>query len=204
MKQGEAVKFDQFFPRDMAQEIYDYIQEQLYSPHNRWAMVVQDADDNAAHNLKSTDYIIMVHHIDENDIDLYNRIESMVNHLIAPYTDLVMDTAMVYAFRRGNGFPWHNDKMLPPEYYNREVMRIRPENRFGTLTMYMNKDWEEEWGGLFGYIQDGKTSFIRPDFNTAMMISSDIQHKVTPVTPPIPKQGKEYFRTSIQFWLKHV
>ena len=204
MKQNFVKKFEGFFPRDMAQELYDYIQEQLYSPHNRWAMVVQDGDENNQETGRISDYVILVHHILEHDPDLYNRIEKMVNHLIAPYTDLVMDTAMVYAFRRGNGFPWHNDRMLPPEYYNREVMRIRPENRFGTLTMYMNKDWKEDWGGQFCFVHEDETTFENPNFNTAMMISNDIEHRVTPVRPPRPTMGHEYFRTSIQFWLKHV
>jgi Rps23 Pro-64 3,4-dihydroxylase Tpa1-like proline 4-hydroxylase len=84
--------------------------------------------------------------------------------------------------------PWHND-------------RVRSKAR-EAITIYLNPQWEEDWGGIFLYKEDDTPrikGFI-PTFNAAIRNSGNLSHSVSIISP----DAKEP-RVSIQlFSLKHL
>ena len=83
--------------------------------------------------------------------------------------------------------PWHNDRINL--------------NAREAITIYLNPQWREDWGGLFLYKEDD-TPHIKgfiPTFNTAIRNSGNLSHSVSIISP-----DAEEPRVSIQlFSLKH-
>ena len=66
---------------------------------------------------------------------------------------------------------WHQDN----------IVREKPIDRIG-LTVYLNREWEDHWGGFFMYEDNDKLSAIRPKFNCAVCQTS-LKHCTTIISP---------------------
>src|SRR5215475_8007582 len=67
--------------------------------------------------------------------------------------------------------PWHNDKVSSKA---REA-----------ITIYLNPQWEKNWGGIFLYRED-ETPHVKgfiPSFNTAIRNSGNLSHSVSIISP---------------------
>lgn len=73
---------------------------------------------------------------------------------------------LCYAWTRGSYISWHNDGA-------HDV----------AITVYLNPDWELDWGGLFLY-EEAKNSIkaIPPKFNTAVKNTNEVLHAVSAIT----------------------
>jgi len=83
--------------------------------------------------------------------------------------------------------PWHNDQ-------------IKKKSR-EAITIYLNPQWKEDWGGLFLY-KENDTPHIKgfiPTFNTAIRNSGSLLHSVSIISP-----DAEEPRVSIQIFRKHL
>jgi hypothetical protein len=98
-------------------------------------------------------------------------------HLPQTYTQLQM---YYYIWTRNSGIASHND--------------AHPFYSFGA-TLYLNSNWDENWGGLFVYDDNGIKKVIAPEFNTMVVNDKLTQHRVTSVSPLATKM-----RMSIQIW----
>lgn len=62
-----------------------------------------------------------------------------------------------------------------------------------TFTAYLNRDWNEEYGGIFKWYKEGlEWETIVPKFNTMILNDGGIPHYTTPV------ETKKHLRVSIQ------
>ena len=84
-----------------------------------------------------------------------------------------------YAWMRNSGIALHDDGA--------------PHYSFGA-TLYLNKDWDADYGGLFVYEEDG-IKVILPEFNTMVVNDNRTPHRVTNVSP-LSNQT----RISLQIW----
>jgi Rps23 Pro-64 3,4-dihydroxylase Tpa1-like proline 4-hydroxylase len=71
---------------------------------------------------------------------------------------------MIYYWTRLSYIPWHDD-----------------ENHTGALTVYLNEEWDEDWGGYFLYKEDETIKAILPKKNFALLQQGGIKHATTPV-----------------------
>ena len=74
--------------------------------------------------------------------------------------------------------PWHTDV-----------------NGVGGMTVYLNKQWSRDNGGLFLYEDQGKINGIVPKQNLCVLQTGRTMHSTTPVLP----RGK--LRCTLQVWL---
>ncbi len=74
------------------------------------------------------------------------------------------DSIMIYYWTRLSYIPWHDD-----------------ENHTGALTVYLNEEWDEDWGGYFLYKEDETIKAILPKKNFALLQQGGIKHATTPV-----------------------
>jgi hypothetical protein len=69
-----------------------------------------------------------------------------------------------------------------------------PIYAFGA-TIYLNRQWNIDHGGVFMWDEDGKTTAITPEYNCMMLNNSKQMHRVTAVSPLAPSP-----RMTMQIW----
>lgn len=96
-------------------------------------------------------------------------------------TPIPAEWEMIATYTLGSRFsyvPWHDDA-----------------NHLRSLTIYLNEEWDRDWGGMFVYEDEDQLSAVLPSFNRALMFTPPLWHSVSPVTLSAP------IRHSIQiFW----
>ncbi len=66
--------------------------------------------------------------------------------------------------------------------------------KFGA-TIYLNKEWDINWGGLFVYQKKDHYVALPPEYNTCVVNTDKTMHMVTQISPLI-----RYHRQTIQIW----
>ena len=103
---------------------------------------------------------------------------------------------MIYYWPVGSYIPWHNDA-----------------HTTWTATLYCNKVWDMDWGGLFLYKEEDKILAEVPEWNKMVIQTDKDRHSTTPVIKPyyrpVDVDGGRYnmipeIRTTIQFFEKNV
>ena len=93
---------------------------------------------------------------------------------------------MFQYWTQGSYIPWHDDGYAA---------------KAGTV--YLNKNWNMDWGGLFMYMDDKKIYAEKPEYNKLIYLSGDInKHSTTPVTRPLYGETGQIMRTTLQFFSK--
>lgn len=78
---------------------------------------------------------------------------------------------MNYAWTRLSYIPWHNDG-----------------RHSEAITIYLNHEWDRDWGGLFLYEDDHRSlRACAPRFNCGLKNSGKVQHSTTPVSLDAPE-----------------
>ena len=65
-----------------------------------------------------------------------------------------------------------------------------------SVTIYMNEEWNPNWGGIFVYQNEDSWSAIMPKFNTAVMNDEHVKHMVTHMSALSPDM-----RITMQCWI---
>jgi len=100
------------------------------------------------------------------------------------FKNFVLADCKLHIWHPGSSINWHNDN---DEY---------GMSRIGA-TIYLNKKWEEKYGGLFLYVKDGEKKWYCPKYNDCIWFQSPMDHLVTMVTGVSPEP-----RLSIQLFFQ--
>lgn len=73
-------------------------------------------------------------------------------------------TLMAYFYYKDSGMNWHTDGIYP-----------------NSFTFYINKNWNEDWGGEFMYKGTVSNGFFKPVGNSLIILAPPYQHKVNPI-----------------------
>jgi hypothetical protein len=95
--------------------------------------------------------------------ELAESIESQIKHLLPPHDELYQQ---IYVWPRASGISAHNDG----------------NKKFGA-TIYLNHDWELDFGGLFVW-KEKETEELKvrmPEYNSMVLNDDEELHLVTPV-----------------------
>jgi hypothetical protein len=90
--------------------------------------------------------------------DCVRQIENKTKMIISDYQ------IMLYYWTRFSYIPWHTD-----------------ENHDGALTVYLNEEWQDDWGGYFLYKENKEIKAIVPKPNFALLQQGGLHHATTPV-----------------------
>jgi Rps23 Pro-64 3,4-dihydroxylase Tpa1-like proline 4-hydroxylase len=113
---------------------------------------------------------VFIHSISP-DSEFYDKLnDEFVQNLEPFFSEQKIKTQMnpefmLYYWTRFSYIPWHSDA-----------------NFYGGLTVYLNEEWDQDWGGYFMYKnEDGSISAIPPQRNTAVLQFGGVPHSTTPV-----------------------
>tara|TARA_B110000879_G_scaffold18879_1_gene22913 strand:+ start:1570 stop:2115 length:546 start_codon:yes stop_codon:yes gene_type:complete len=153
---------DNFLPHELYIECFNYAiskynsHDMVFKTNNAWKnSIVQDSNP------------ILIHTLDDTD-DLSIRLKSrIVNNNELTY-NICTTNLSFYFYTSGSHIPWHDDG-----------------NHNGGITIYLNKEWKDDWGGALLY-RDNNSNMIDGGFypkqNRAIIITDNIPHTVVPTT----------------------
>ena len=147
---------DNFFDDALYNECYDYSIEKLTSNEESF----NTNRSWPAHLLKDSN-LVLIHKL-STDNQLHKRITDTIKSKYQIYN---FHDIQFYYWTPGSHIPWHTDID-----YN------------GGITIYLNKSWDENWGGTFLY-KDGKSiKGFYPKPNLSIKQCGGIPHSVIPTT----------------------
>ena len=88
-------------------------------------------------------------------------------------------TTTLHSMKKGAGIDWHDDHKW----------------KYGA-TYYINRRWNENWGGEFMFTENNGHGWIPPVGNSLVIVKAPISHKVNPILSPIIP------RISVQMFMK--
>jgi hypothetical protein len=99
-------------------------------------------------NLKKSSSPIIRYVLNQNDTELYKILKKEIESKIPYY----IDNIIIHFSPKLSYIPWHNDGHV-----------------MAALTIYLNKNWDINWGGYFLYKESDEIKAIVPDFNLALL-----------------------------------
>jgi Rps23 Pro-64 3,4-dihydroxylase Tpa1-like proline 4-hydroxylase len=108
--------------------------------------------------------------------------DAMRKHgLVQPHQSIEID-AQAYVWHRLSYIPWHSDKDSDDEV------------RFAA-SLYLNREWNDDWGGLFLYKKEGEIRAEAPEYGKLVFNDNNFPHATSMLSVDAP------YRHSVQlFW----
>jgi len=163
-------KFDNFFSEELYNEIYDFVTGVVLTKQKK--LTTNRLWDKELVNSSTP---IMRYEFESNDKEMFNKISEE----IAKKTGYIVNSGVIHIFPKLSYITWHNDGKYE-----------------AALTVYLNKKWNNDWGGFFLYTEDDNINGIIPKKNYGILQSNGVYHCVT--TTNIDADD----RISLQFFLK--
>jgi Rps23 Pro-64 3,4-dihydroxylase Tpa1-like proline 4-hydroxylase len=159
-----------FLQEDTLNKIHDFIKKNLQEPVWR---------NNLAWNteIRKSSYPVWI-------LPLNNNLNLEIkNNFIKHNFDVnnLKITAQFYCWTPLSYIPFHND-----------------DQKKLSATIYLNKIWKKDWGGLFIYEEKDNLQAIAPSFNKCIINNSFVEHSVTLTTIDSP------YRETIQIFFSDV
>ena len=85
-----------------------------------------------------------------------------------------------YVWTKGSQIPFHNDN-----------------NYTHGCTLYLNKYWDVDWGGLYLWLENDKLNTEKPEFNKLIINTNNIRHGTSVVNYNAPEE-----RITLQIFFK--
>jgi len=129
--------------------------------------------------------LVLVHKIYNSNRALYDNILKDIQKVYPTWSPETVESMQFFVWTGGSRIEWHKD-----------FKRDDPTStRIGAITIYMNRNWEIEWGGDFLYKdKESKVNRITPAYNKAVALT-DVEHRSTTIQ-------ERRFRKCIQIFLK--
>ena len=110
----------------------------------------------------------------------FEKLKTLVKHNAYFHIKEVKEvTTNIHYMRKGSGINWHDDRGW----------------KYGA-TYYLNRRWNNQFGGEFMFTNEGGHGWIAPVANSLVIVKAPITHKVNPVlSPTVP-------RISVQLFMK--
>lgn len=148
--------FDNFFDNALYNECYEYSISKIGSSENSF----YTNHCWPPHLVKDSNLVLI--HILSPDSVLHQKISDIIK--IKCQIDKFISIQFYY-WTPGSHIPWHDDRS-----YN------------GGITIYLNKSWDEAWGGIFLYKDGDYINGLYPKQNRSIMQCGCIPHSVAPTS----------------------
>tara|TARA_R100000908_G_scaffold51861_1_gene27136 strand:- start:873 stop:1370 length:498 start_codon:yes stop_codon:yes gene_type:complete len=106
--------------------------------------------------------------------DLRNSVLKCIDPFLPPYKQAEVQ---LYVWHKNSGISMHDDN-----------------GRYG-CTIYLNKEWDINWGGIFIWYDGEELKALNPTYNMMVLNTHNEDHMVTTVSP-----FSDDFRYSLQIW----
>jgi Rps23 Pro-64 3,4-dihydroxylase Tpa1-like proline 4-hydroxylase len=165
----KITKYKSFFTDEFFNEIQDYVNNILKTKSSLFATSL-----SWDQNLVKTSSLIARYELLQDDIEIYTKIKKEIEKNISYY----VSTCTIHVLPHSSYITWHNDS-----------------HHDAALTIYLNDNWNENWGGFLMYEDDDIIKAIKPEKNLAVLQENHVNHCVTTVNI-----GANY-RISLQLFL---
>jgi hypothetical protein len=170
MKQLKVI--ENFFENEEITFIKNYAEDIL----NTQEILSSDIIDNWHKKLNTSTNRINTYHINSKiDSELYE----IISEKIKKSFNMEIKGSSFYFWLNNSNINWHNDS-----------------GHAGAATIYLNRNWDKNWGGYFVYENDNKLGIEIPKYNKCIFQTGGIEHATTPVDKKAP------IRKSLQIFLK--
>lgn len=213
--------FEEILPPDMLESVEALIDDIFMNPSNNFGLVLGNG--LALNKLQPDGWWMqnqLTHYIDKSVPNLYNDLVDHLNTLIRPYGKEIDELYLTF-LDRGQSIVWHNDSVSNEESINKNAtgedhkypdpndvvvrgFRINHDRRAGAITIYLNREWKWEWGGILKYGHQNWHDQYLPRFNTGVLFDNSLRHCVTKVESPGRDRSHENFRKTLQCWVRDV
>jgi hypothetical protein len=150
-------KFEQFLPEELYEEAIETANYILTLGGNElFTNYYWD------HGIRKDSFPVLIHNI-YKDTNLYKKLRENIEEKTGK--NIVDDNIMIYFWTRYSYIPWHNDNV----HYD------------GAITVYLNREWDRDFGGYFLYEENDEIKAILPKRNLAVMQYDSLMHCTTPV-----------------------
>ena len=112
-------------------------------------------------NIVKDSNLVLIHSL-STDNNLHKKISVTIKQ---KYQIDTLNAIQFYYWTSGSHIPWHNDGC-----HN------------GGITIYLNKVWDEDWGGIFMCKDGDNINGFYPKSNRCIMQVGGIEHSVAPTT----------------------
>jgi Rps23 Pro-64 3,4-dihydroxylase Tpa1-like proline 4-hydroxylase len=148
--------FDNFLDDALFKECYEYSISKLSSPELSFR-----TNHFWNPNIVQDSNVVLIHKLSPDTI-----LHQKISHIVQSKCKLnSLKAIQFYYWTQGSHIPWHDDG-----------------GHNGGLTIYLNKYWDENWGGIFLY-KDGETiNGVYPKPNRSIMQIGGVPHSVVPTT----------------------
>ena len=158
---------DEIFINNFIQNIIKESQE--YKP-------IWKSNINWGENIVKGSSLVLAYEIKKEEL---NYIKSKFVELDDKFKDKEI-VGHFYIWTRGSNIPMHNDSNY--EY---------------GCTIYLNKHWEIDWGGLYIWKEENKLNVEKPEFNKLIINKGNTKHGTTLLNYNIPEE-----RLTLQIFFK--
>ena len=110
--------------------------------------------------------------------DLKQSVLECLEHHVLPYQEA---NVQLYVWHKNSGISMHDDN-----------------GRYG-CTIYLNREWDINWGGIFIWNDGEELRALNPTYNMMVLNTENEDHMVTTVSP-----FADDFRYSLQIWFTPV
>ena len=131
---------------------------------------------NWGENIVKGSSLVLAYEIKEQEL---NYIKSKFIELDSKFKNKEI-VGHFYIWTRGSNIPMHNDSNY--EY---------------GCTIYLNKNWDIDWGGLYIWQEDNKLNIEKPEFNKLIINKGNTRHGTTLLNYNIPEE-----RLTLQIFFK--
>jgi Rps23 Pro-64 3,4-dihydroxylase Tpa1-like proline 4-hydroxylase len=97
------------------------------------------------------------------------RLYKMISNAVQDKTGEIASSILCYYGMPNSHISWHNDA-----------------NYDSAISIYLNRDWNPNYGGLFLYKMEKKIHAVVPYINTGVLLKNGIWHAVSSTTKTAP------------------
>ena len=165
----KITKFNSFFSDEMYSEVKEYVDTLFKTKPEKFNTSLEWET-----GLVNRSALILRYRLTSDDVEMFQKIKKEMEKKIPYYIKEIT----VHVFPNLSYITWHSDKHVKAAF-----------------TVYLNEDWDMNWGGYLMYREDNEVKAIKPEKNLAVLQESGVNHCVTTVNV-----GADY-RISLQCFL---
>jgi Rps23 Pro-64 3,4-dihydroxylase Tpa1-like proline 4-hydroxylase len=164
-----VIKYESFFSDDLFNQIKEHVDSIIKNKSVSFSTSFTWQE-----SLKGNSGLIARYEFEKSDIEILRKIKSESEKKI-PY---VISKVVLHLFPPLSYITWHDDTHVK-----------------AALTVYLNEEWNEDWGGYLMYKEENEVKAIKPEKNLGVLQQNGVEHCVSCVNI-----GANY-RISLQFFL---
>ena len=162
-------KFNSFFSKEVYSELKERVDTLVKTEPERFNTSLQWDP-----GLVNTSALILRYDLTSDDAVIFQKIKKEIESKIQYYVKQIT----IHILPNLSYITWHSDKHVKAAF-----------------TVYLNENWNADWGGYLMYVEDGEVKAIKPRENLGVLQENNVDHCVTTVNV-----GADY-RISLQCFL---